>query len=153
MGRCLAAIAFAVGTSPRSIYNQWTILVTWLVSSKITFSVWYYLENLFCMDYTVVKVTKFVCLSLVTRVLFLENNPGYRQRIVTSVFNFSLQNLLNPLIHVRETQIIRTTDLKKNQAVHNITYSMHRFALWAVKLYLLYYAFWESIQKHTSIFR
>lgn len=48
------------------------------------------------MDYIVVKVTKFVCLSLVTRVLCLENNPGYGQGIVTSVFNFSLQNLLNP---------------------------------------------------------
>lgn len=96
MGWCLAAIAFAVGTRPRSIYNQRAILVTCLVSTKITFSVWYYLEELFLMDYTVVKVTKFVCLSLVTRVLCLENNPGYRQGIVTSVFNFSLQNLLNP---------------------------------------------------------
>jgi len=48
------------------------------------------------MDYTVVKVTEFVCLILVTRVLCLENNPGYRLKIVTSVFNFSLQNLLNP---------------------------------------------------------
>lgn len=96
-GQCLAAIAFAVGTSPRSIYSPWAILVRWFCINQKHCQCWCYLgKQLLCMDHTVVKVTKFICLSLVTRALCLENNPGYRQGVVTSVFNFSLQNLLNP---------------------------------------------------------